>query len=96
VVAVARKLASLAAEAGNPLRARNALRAGLRTAPACEEIWRDALALADTFAARADVRAVADDMYASLTRDGSSRGPQAETDALVDDLLPGYRRSTAA
>ncbi|MDQ3485047.1 MAG: hypothetical protein M3445_06505 [Actinomycetota bacterium] len=96
VVAVARKLASLAAEAGNPLRARNALRAGLRTAPACEEIWRDALALADTFAARADVRAVADDMYAALARDGSSRGPQAETDALVDDLLPGHRRSTAA
>jgi hypothetical protein len=57
---------------------------------------RDALALADTFAARADVRAVADDMYAALARDGSSRGPQAETDALVDDLLPGYRRSTAA
>jgi len=39
---------------------------------------------------------VADDMYAALARDGSSRGRQAEIDALVDDLLPGYRRSTAA
>jgi len=27
---------------------------------------------------------------------GSPRGAQAETDALVDELLPGYRRSTAA
>jgi hypothetical protein len=96
VVAVARKLASLTAEAGNPLRARNALQAGLRTAPACEEIWRDALALADTFAGRADVRAVADDMYDAIAHHGSPRGAQAETDALVDELLPGYRRSTAA
>ncbi len=96
VVAVARRLALLAADAGAPLRARDALQAGLRTAPACEELWRDALTLAGRFAGRADVRAVADDMYASIARYGSPRGAQAETEALVDELLPGYRRLPAA
>ncbi len=96
VVAVARRLASLTAAAGNPLRARNALQAGLRMAPACEEIWRDALRLASTHAGRGDVHAVADDMYAAIARFGSPRGAQSETDALIDELLPGYRRSPAA
>lgn len=95
VVAVARRLAALAAAAGNPLQARHALLAGLRMSPGCEEIWRDALGLANSFAGPADVRAVADDMYAALARHGSPRGPAAETDALVDELIPGYRRSAA-
>ncbi len=37
-----------------------------------------------------------DDMYDAIAHHGSPRGAQAETDALVDELLPGYRRSTAA
>ncbi len=96
VVAVARRLAQLAAAAGDPLRSRNALLSGLRMSPACEEIWRDALSLANRYAGPADVRAVADDMYAAISRQGSLRGPQPETDALVDELLPGYRRNPAA
>ncbi|HEY7044613.1 MAG TPA: LysM peptidoglycan-binding domain-containing protein [Nocardioidaceae bacterium] len=96
VVAVARRLAELAAAAGDPMRARTALLAGLRTAPACEDIWRDALTLANRFAGPADVRLVADDMYAALARHGSPRGPEPETDALVDELLPGYRKVSAA
>ena len=95
VVAVARRLAELTAQASNPLRARNALLAGLRMAPACEEIWRDALKLAKRFAGEADVRAVADDMYAAIARHGSLRGAEPETDALVDELLPGYRKAAA-
>ena len=95
-VAVARRLAALAADAGDPMRARNALLTGLRLAPASEPIWRDALHLASRFAGAADVRAVADDMYAALARYGSPRGPEPETDALVDELLPGYRRPSAA
>lgn len=95
VVAVARRLAALAAAAGAPIEARHALLAGLRMSPGCEEIWRDALRLANTFAGPADVRAVADDMYAALARHGSPRGPAAETDALVDELIPGHRRSAA-
>ncbi len=96
VVAVARRLAQLTAAAGDPIRARNALLAGLRMSPACEEIWRDALSLAARYAGQADVRAVADDLYAAIARHGSPRGAEPETDALVDELLPGYRRGSAA
>jgi hypothetical protein len=95
VVAVARRLAELTAQSGDPLRARNALLAGLRMTPACEEIWRDALKLANRFAGEADVRAVATDMYAAIARYGSPRGAEPETDALVDELLPGYRKTAA-
>lgn len=62
---------------------------------ACEALWRDALKLASRFATPADVTAVADDMYAAVRKHGSPRGATAETDALVDELLPGYRRSAA-
>lgn len=65
-------------------------------APACEEIWRDALKLANRFAGTEDVTTVADDMYAAIRRHGSPRGAQPETDALVDELLPGYRKPAAA
>ncbi len=96
VVAVARRMADLSAAAGDPIRARNALLAGLRLAPACEDMWRDALRLANRFAGRSDVRAVANDMYAAIGRHGSPRGAEAETDALVGELLPGYGRPSAA
>lgn len=49
-----------------------------------------------TQAGAGGVHAVADDMYAAIGRFGSPRGAQAETDALVDELLPGYRRPSAA
>lgn len=94
-VAVARRLAELTAGRGDPIASRNALMAALRAAPACEELWRDALKLAMRFATRADVTAVADDMYAAVRKHGSPRGAEAETDALVDELLPGYRKSAA-
>ncbi len=94
-VAVARRLAALAARFDDPIGARTALMAGLRAAPSCEDLWRDALRLASRFATRADVTAVADDLYAAVRRHGSPRGAEPETDALVDELLPGYRRSAA-
>jgi LysM domain-containing protein len=94
-VAVARRLAALAARFDDPIGARTALMAGLRAAPACEDLWRDALRLATRFANRADVTAVADDLYAAIRRYGSPRGAEPETDALVDELLPGYRKSAA-
>jgi hypothetical protein len=96
VVALSRRLAEVTADADDPKRARKALQAGLRLAPACEEIWRDALRLAHRFGGPQDVRAVADDMYAAISRFGSPRGAEAETDALVAELLPGYTRSSAA
>ncbi|MEJ7628243.1 MAG: hypothetical protein WKF54_01490 [Nocardioidaceae bacterium] len=42
-----------------------------------------------------DVVGVADEMYAAIRRHGSRRGAAPETDALVDELLPGYRKSAA-
>lgn len=95
VVAVARRLAEMAAQADDPVTARNALLAGLRAAPGSEALWRDALRLAVRFATSADVTAVAEDMYDAIRRLGSPRGAEGETDALVDELLPGYRRSAA-
>jgi hypothetical protein len=94
-VAVARRLAALSARYDDPIGARTALRAGLRAAPTCEELWRDALRLAHRFATTVDVTAVASDMYAVIRQQGSPRGAEPETDALVDELLPGYRRSAA-
>ncbi|MGI8577816.1 MAG: hypothetical protein ACR2KG_07830 [Nocardioidaceae bacterium] len=34
--------------------------------------------------------------HAAIHRNGSPRGAEPETDALVDGLLPGYRKSVAA
>jgi len=88
-------LAAACAEDGDADGARRALQCGLVVAPAAEDLWRDALRQAQQLGSRADVRAVADGMYAAVARHGSPRGVTAETEALVDELLPGYRRSAA-
>jgi LysM domain len=95
IVAVARSAAHHAVDMAEPMRAREALLAGLRMVPACEPVWRDALRLAHQFAGTVDVTAVADDMYAAIARHGSPLGAEAETDAVVDALIPGYRKSAA-
>jgi predicted nucleic acid-binding protein len=95
VVAGARRLAAMCAEAGNAEGAREALLRGLVVAPADEDLWRDALRLAARLGSRSDVKAVADSMYAAIAAHGSPLGPTAETDELVEELLPGYRRSAA-
>ncbi|MET9272251.1 hypothetical protein [Kribbella sp. NPDC003557] len=82
--------ASLSHNDGNL--ARTALQTGLSFSPASEELWRATLRLAAHFGTTADVTNVAGQMYAALTRHGGPRGPEAETDALVDELLPGYHR----
>ena len=95
VVAVARRLAGMCADAGDAAGARDALLRGLAVAPADEDLWRDALRLAARLGSRADVKAVADSMYTAITTHGSPLGATAETDELVEELLPGYRRSAA-
>src|SRR3954452_5237798 len=72
--------------------ARTALQTGLSFSPASEELWRATLRLASHFGTTADVTNVAGQMYAALAKHGAPRGPEAETDALVDELLPGYHR----
>lgn len=94
-VQAARRLAAACAEDGDADGARRALQCGLVVAPAAEDLWRDALRQAQQLGSGADVRAVADGMYAAVARHGSPRGVTAETEALVDELLPGYRRSAA-
>ena len=93
VIRTARRLAAIEADQGNADVARDALQRGLRMAPASEQLWCDALRLAQKFATPRDVKAIADQMYAAIDRHGSPRGARTETDALVDELLPNYRRA---
>ena len=95
VVVAARRLAAMCAEAGNAAGAREALLRGLAVAPVDEDLWRDALRLAARLGRRSDVKAVADSMYAAIATHGSPLGATAETDELVEELLPGYRQSAA-
>lgn len=75
--------------------ARTALQTGLSFSPASEDLWRATLRLAAHFGSTGDVSNVAAQMYTALTKHGAPRGPEAETDALVDELLPGYHRPAA-
>ena len=95
VVAVARRLAALCTERRDQDGAWHALERGQRMVPAAEELWQDKLRLVAEHSDRAAVRSVADDMYAALARHGSPLGAGPTTDALVDELLPGFRRSAA-
>src|SRR5699024_5044869 len=91
----ARIVAESAARRDDADGAREALLAGLAMAPANEELWCAALRLSAVFAGPADTRTVADQMYAAVAEHGSPLGASAQTDALVDELLPGYRNRAA-
>ncbi len=95
VVDVAHRLAGLTLDFGDTMTAMAACRTGLRAVPTSQVLWRDLLR---TVAARGDRRtleAVATEMYRTITTNGSRRGgrAEAETDALVQTLLPGFRRA---
>ncbi len=75
--------------------ARTALQTGLRFNPASEDLWRATLRLASHFGGQADISTVANQMYAAIRQHGGPRGAEAETDALVEELLPGFRRAVA-
>ncbi|TCO50006.1 transcriptional activator [Kribbella antiqua] len=92
VVDAALKLAEASLEHNDGNLARTALQTGLSFSPASEELWRATLRLASHFGTTADVTNVATQMYAALTKHGGPRGAESETDALVDELLPGYHR----
>jgi len=96
VVLAARRLAAVNAERGDGRGARDAILRGLQVAPAAEDLWQDALRLAAKLGSRGDVRAVADEMYTAIETRGSPAGTAPETDALVEELIPGYRRHSAA
>lgn len=93
VVDVAHRLTELTLGFGDTTTAMAACRTGLRAVPTSEILWRDLLR---TVAARGDrhtLEAVVGEMYRAVG--ASHPGTQqadAETDALVQELLPGYRR----
>ncbi|WP_396230852.1 bacterial transcriptional activator domain-containing protein [Frankia sp. EI5c] len=94
VIDAAHRLASLSLERGDTITAMAACRTGLRAVPAAETLWRDLLR---TVAARGDRRtleAVAAEFYRAVAarpgRGGTVTEP--ETDALIQELLPGFRR----
>lgn len=95
VIDSALKLAEASLRYNDGTTARNALQTGLMFAPASEELWRASLRLASHFGTEADVKAVAGQLYAAVGRYGGPRGAEAETDALVAELLPSYHRPAA-
>ncbi|MCL9796427.1 LysM peptidoglycan-binding domain-containing protein [Frankia sp. AgKG'84/4] len=95
IVDVAHRLAGLTLDFGDTMTAMAACRTGLRAVPTSQVLWRDLLR---TVAARGDRRtleAVATEMYRTISTSGTRRGgrAEAETDALVQTLLPGFRRA---
>ena len=88
-------LAERAAVRGDEDAARATLARGLELLPANEELWCSWLRLESQVGDRDDVREVADRMYAAIAEHGSPVGAAATTDALVDELLPGYRAKVA-
>ncbi|WP_112236606.1 hypothetical protein [Kribbella monticola] len=95
VVDAALKLAEASLRHNDGNLARTALQTGLSFSPASEDLWRATLRLAAHFGTSSDVTNVAGQMYTALAKHGGPRGAEAETDALVDELLPGYRRPAA-
>ncbi|WP_250281226.1 MULTISPECIES: bacterial transcriptional activator domain-containing protein [unclassified Frankia] len=92
VVDVAHRLANLTLGNGDTVTAIAACRTGLRAAPTAEILWRDLLR---TVAARHDrkaLEAVINEMYQMIAPSRTGLGIQAETNALVRELLPGFRR----
>ena len=94
VVATAHALATHRQQAGDGRRAEAAARAGLRLLPESELLWRDVLLAAASHGDREQVAAVAHELYDTLGARRVGR-PESQTDALVDELLPGYRRRVA-
>ncbi len=95
VVDVALRLAEASLRYNDGALARQALQTGLAFNPASEELWRATLRLASHFGGQNDLGTVAAQMYSAIRKHGGPRGAEAETDALVDELLPGYRRAVA-
>lgn len=75
--------------------ARAVLARTLQLAPSSEDLWRARLRLEARFGSPDDVAVIADSLYEALAEHGAPYGPTGETDALVAELLPGYRRKVA-
>jgi nucleoid-associated protein YgaU len=90
---VTRRAAALLIEERSVIDAEDALRRGLALLPTAELLWRDLLVIAG-WSGPGGASMVADQMYDAL-RARHAR-PEPETDALVAQLAPGYRRGRRA
>lgn len=91
----AQAVAAAAASRDDSSGAREALVAGLSLNPADEQLWCAAVRLAARFGGNEDAGVVARQMYAAIAEHGSPLGASAQTDAIVDEILPGFRTRAA-
>ncbi len=91
--AVTRRAATLLVARGRSGEAEDVLRRGLEVVPGAEPLWRDLLNLVAPRGPE-PAGALADEMYAVLA--GQRIWPAPETDALVEQLIPGYAPSQSA
>jgi len=94
VVDAAHRLAMLRLDDDDPSGARVAVGDGLRLEPTSLLLWRDMLRSAHRLDAVAGVRRVVDEMSATLEQFAVPLDP--ETEALIDELLPGLRSLRAS
>jgi hypothetical protein len=92
--AAARRVAVLALGKNDLRHAEWALRQGLALAPTAEVLWRDLLRLLGGHDPHTAER-LADELYETLAGHGVPGGAEPETDALVQQLAPGRRATTA-
>lgn len=95
VVLTALTAAEKAAGRGDAEAARSALADGIAVVPASEELWCSRLRLEADLGDAQSLRDTADAMYQTIAAHGSPIGAGPQTDALVDELLPGYRSRAA-
>ncbi|MGP4024894.1 BTAD domain-containing putative transcriptional regulator [Actinomadura sp. 3N407] len=92
VVDVAHRLVVLRLDEGDARGAVGAARAGLRLAPEDEGLWRDLLRATHATGDVAQVQVAVDELRGRLGRDPRFDQLQPETEALVEELVPGWHR----
>ncbi|UMG94667.1 bacterial transcriptional activator domain-containing protein [Nocardioides sp. TF02-7] len=93
VEAAAHRLVELSTT-DDPDGAAAAARAGLRAVPGSQLLWRDLLRVEDDGPGGPGVTAATDEMLLALSERGADLEP--ETEALVEELMPGSRRAPGA
>lgn len=91
----AQALAESAVSRRDAVAARSFLARGLVLLPASEELWRSWLNLESQLGSREELTGAIDEMYAAIAEHGSPLGASAQTDAVVEELVPGYRSRVA-
>ncbi|GIH89631.1 hypothetical protein ACFFMN_13465 [Planobispora siamensis] len=95
VADAAHRLCEIRLAHGEPDRAVAAVRAGLLLAADDEGLWRDLLRATQMTGDPARLRAVADALHRRAASHPYGGGMAPETEALIDELLPTWRMSSA-